>query len=136
MKSEDELDALIAEKVMGWTQKEMWGINDYREDGSPVLMPDFPNYSDDITSAWEVVEKLRELGFSVSVNAYPSTREWFMPPYENAPVSEWTYKTMESTYQCNISKYDSNWGTWLSVADKCGRSAAHAICLSALKVIE
>jgi hypothetical protein len=59
MKPGRELDALVAEKVMGMSHKEMWGINDYREDGSPVYMPDFPSYSEDIHAAWEVVESVQ-----------------------------------------------------------------------------
>jgi hypothetical protein len=65
MKAGRELDALIAERVMGWhnnrdnpNESGMWGIMDYRADGSPVLAADFPEYSTDMAAAWEVVEKL------------------------------------------------------------------------------
>jgi hypothetical protein len=53
-----ELDALIAERVMCLSQDEMWGVNDFLEDGSLVVMPNFPSYSSDIAAAWEVVEVL------------------------------------------------------------------------------
>lgn len=60
-----ELDALIAEKVMGWTWKEV--------EGEQYLYPprpgdvNIPHYSTDIAAAWQVVEKLAELGMLTSV---------------------------------------------------------------------
>lgn len=54
-----ELDALVAEKVMGFRHHpampgydEMW----FMSDGGSI---DLPNYSTDIAAAWQVVEKLR-----------------------------------------------------------------------------
>lgn len=71
-----EIDALIAAKVMGLCHEEMWGIMDYREDGSPVLMPDFPPYSSDIAAAWQVVEKLRDEGLHSCVFQYADNLHW------------------------------------------------------------
>lgn len=45
-----ELDALVAEKVMGWSSEEL------DEDVGICV----PRYSTDISAAWEVVEKLGE----------------------------------------------------------------------------
>lgn len=55
-----ELDALIADKVMGWIDVHREG--DWGYLGRPFgAFRDFriPNYSTEITEAWEIVEKLR-----------------------------------------------------------------------------
>lgn len=65
MEAGRELDALVAEKVMG--HKVKWGRSrfyplDYDTpffDEQP-LKRSIPNYSTDIAAAWEVVEKLKE----------------------------------------------------------------------------
>jgi hypothetical protein len=69
--SDRELDALVAEKVMGWDkcpcgnpECDMWHTAD-RSDLSAKL----PHYSADIAAAWEVVEKLKESGRVVVVKA-------------------------------------------------------------------
>ena len=55
MEAGREMDALIAEKVMG--------LRVIRADWEPhnrgIKFDDFGNYSQDIAAAWEVVEKLR-----------------------------------------------------------------------------
>jgi hypothetical protein len=67
-----ELDALVAERVMGWKRTnrrpcypEAWA-NYPQEwfltpDGSVENVTNLPRYSADITVAWEVMEKLRGL---------------------------------------------------------------------------
>lgn len=50
MKPGRELDALIAEKVMGW-EDNMRGLMAYAI---------VPNYSTDIAAAWKVIEELRK----------------------------------------------------------------------------
>jgi len=112
-----ELDALIAEKVMGWHNNEanpsqpgMWGINDYREDGTPVLMPDFPAYSEDIAAAWEVVEKIKRNGFKLQFD-YDT---W---------IAYWSHED----FLCGSEEALEPFGR----AD----TAPHAICLAALKAV-
>lgn len=72
-----ELDALVAEKVMGWTrhypiQEEDGGASDFDSDwfedpkGNPS---DVPNYSEDIAAAWAVVEKMRPLNVDLTNHA-------------------------------------------------------------------
>jgi hypothetical protein len=76
-----DIDALVAEHVMGWTNNwdnpgrgGMWGIMDWieKDDGTrtPVRAADFPSYSGDIESSWEVVEKLANDGYQVTVSVY------------------------------------------------------------------
>ena len=76
-----ELDALVAEKVMGWVwMKEVSTIFlfertllpplfeskvDHSGDDAFIIMPEIPDYSTDIAEAWEVVEKLKHLAFNV-----------------------------------------------------------------------
>lgn len=56
MKPGRELDALIAEKVMGMNVQHgrVWS-----QEGKCLRETDLPSYSTDIAAAWEVVEKLK-----------------------------------------------------------------------------
>jgi hypothetical protein len=58
-----ELDALVAEKVMGWTVKFMDGIWGwmYRE-SERNRWYNVPRFTTDISAAWEVVEKMQSWG--------------------------------------------------------------------------
>lgn len=83
-----DLDALIAEKVMGWTRETYWVATltiatGQREDEerSGLMGPDgirdvdnYPCYSDDIAAAWEVVEKLR-YEYSITVETTRTRRQ-------------------------------------------------------------
>lgn len=83
-----ELDALVAEKVMGWTfqtfpegacpEVRHWHrTSPIPEERSPEWAASFigacPPFSTDIAAAWTVVEKLRSLGFGVVIDNLPST---------------------------------------------------------------
>jgi hypothetical protein len=95
-----ELDALVAERVMGWkwcdvrlrgstnTVRVLLPPRDgyWRQDGAHDER-DFaraapPFYSTEIRAAWEVVEALNERGFGVEVFRYGKAegleREWFV----------------------------------------------------------
>lgn len=78
-----ELDALVAEKVMGWKQCSMEGVRIKTCYGKP---PEFgrndgrvriPGYSTDISAAWEVVEKVKQMNwfFILSDNLFPDKWE-------------------------------------------------------------
>lgn len=66
-----ELDRDVAEKVVGWRYREddggffapgdEWFVD---QDGLRVECVDLPTYSTSISAAWEVVEKMREIGFT------------------------------------------------------------------------
>jgi hypothetical protein len=67
VKAGRELDALVAEKVMG--------LQPLRREvpPDPGAFLDLPHYSTDIAAAWEVVEKLtgrrdKDIGFALTVN--------------------------------------------------------------------
>lgn len=109
-----ELDALIAEKVMGWKFEQRHpeadnGIFPWtRVDGIRAVAP--PHYSKSIADAWAVVEKWRELGFDVDITAHHGWQ-----------------------YGCRIApKGTFNTSTHFESAD----TAPHAICLAALKAVE
>ena len=80
-----ELDALVAEKVMGITLvADPWDDHDYcyREDGE--LLSVAP-YSTSIAAAWQVVEKLKNgspvgVGFSTRISYWPADtgEEWIV----------------------------------------------------------
>lgn len=62
-----ELDALVAEKVMGW-RIERYMTNPPKPTGmgmppDSTTIAEIPAYSTDIAAAWEVVEKMRAQGF-------------------------------------------------------------------------
>lgn len=70
-----ERDALVAEKVMGFTKPSLgWGFHEL-ESGSYVNYP-LPHYTTDISEVWEVVDKLKKkrvfinMGFSPISNRY------------------------------------------------------------------
>ncbi|OMD34799.1 BC1872 family protein [Paenibacillus odorifer] len=98
MKPGREMDALIAEKVLGWTDIRRVNpavIHSFSADGnhanfgfSPVLYKHvpFPLYSTDISAAWEVVEKLRIAVTPQSIGAPEELS--YMAEYENAPYVE------------------------------------------------
>lgn len=100
-----ELDALVAEKVMG--------VKD------PQMFPNFgaavPRYSTDIASAWLVVEKMRENIKDVLTLAGPSdeTPKW--------------WATFDKKWHGRASQNLFEWES--------GDTAPHAICLAALKAV-
>lgn len=69
MKPGRELDALVAEKVMGFEIGSLGGTFQIRSPGDcgthGCMKPhwkNMPNYSTDIAAAWEVMEKLKNTG--------------------------------------------------------------------------
>jgi len=66
-----ELDAAVAEHVMGWT-RERTEKNNWYEPESRLWKPvdsttNLPRYSSNIVAAWEVVERLHELGYNLAI---------------------------------------------------------------------
>lgn len=133
MEAGRELDALVAEKVMGatWTHQERWpggpadimklpdgsgGVLAERRctDGRVLLAGGLRPYSTSISDAWEVVEKLAEHGFWLRL----------------------TFKTV-------VHDDDARWEAWFRCVQAGVRgdhvehepTAPHAICLAALKAV-
>ena len=124
MEPGSELDALVAEKVMGWKRidrkvagwgdgPQVWATGDDSEDGSPTRQWFEP--STDIAAAWPVFEKLR-----------------MMLPAQEIML-----------YYCNGWNVGSlcQAGGTIEIGDWCGEiepvaTAPHAICLAAKAVEE
>lgn len=105
-----ELDALVAEKVMGHrifqppplTLDQAWEVRPNNTEGRPLLP-----YSTDIIAAWQVVAKLMDSHFMVSVNCSHESGWWAVVYPSSGPAIE--------------SEYAS--------------SGPHAICLAALEAV-
>ena len=120
MKPGYELDALVAQEVVGWRILSHWepGVVKHLldENQCEVDPPQFPPYSTDIAAAWKVAEKV---GF----------REDWTVKLETQVDS----KCLADRYvQVTISYrgFDT-----LDVWTATGETAAHAICLAALKTV-
>jgi len=122
MKPGRELDKLVAEKVMGWKSIGLFEVGHgagvdivsptgqryYHSDGYAGETP-YPHYSTDIAAAWRVVEKIKgDKAFAGSI------------------VLQWDCGQWEVGYQ--------HWDEVQPLVSS--DSAAHAICLAALKSVE
>lgn len=143
MKPGRKLDTLVAEKVMGWKiidrVKMGWGRGpvvwdtgqDPEDEHSSPTYQDF-RPSERITDAWLVVEKLgiENYPFILTQDRYSgvySGGKWlasfniFMRDYDDGPLSD----------DIQASMY---WGNSHRIS--AGETAAHAICLAALKAVD
>lgn len=116
------LDALVAEKVMGlqdFTASLLWkGELLVRRSKDDAYMP-LPCYSTDISAAWMVVEKMKEIkpGWAETID---EDRTRLVLSWE---IKE---KKWEAGWAAADEIYLREWGAL-------GETAPHAICLVALK---
>jgi hypothetical protein len=141
MKPGRELDALVAEKVMGWSRKTItvakqyhgqnewdppqtvsWGsdaivqgnkVYTFDRDDQPTNAEEMPKYSTDIAAAWEVAEKLHKDSWRLEL----VTSELLGPDMGGA----------SARFACKAAVR----GHVTEHAD----TAPHAICLAALKAV-
>jgi len=74
-----EINKAIAERVMGWkTKKDYVGLLNYKlnESGSKGIWVGNWNPTNRIDHAWMVVEKIKELGWWLSLDHYPHDNKW------------------------------------------------------------
>ena len=113
-----EIDALVAEKVAGWTAIAESKINGAlcgtKPDGERGYKYEVPRYSTDIAAAWQVVEKLMGDQYAYTFTLRQLTGR-------NAPGKCWAV-FKESTAGKESEGY--------------GPDAPTAICLAALKAVE
>lgn len=104
-----ELDALVAEKVLGYRL-----VGDGQMEIPPTrgLRP-IPSYSEDVAAAWEVVEKLKELA----------------PPTANPEIEI-------TAWRGHVRVDLLGFGYDFPVIEEMADTAPHAICLAALKAVE
>ena len=117
MEAGRELDALIAEKVMGLTLGPAPMSANFEITCVKLGDHEWRNisyYSTEIGAAWEVVEKLRGAGWTFHVDDVG---------FNDATEGEWRVMFTEATT-----------GNEHVFAD--GKTAPHAICLAALKAVE
>lgn len=111
-----ELDALVADKVMGFKIEKGSG-------GEPIIITsqkprheaDLPEYSTDIASAWVVVEYLRR------------ERDWPFCMGVESPSVDQHFAGWDAEFDSHNEFFSSNTVT--------GETAPHAICLAALKAV-
>lgn len=115
MNDNDELDAAVATKIMGWTQVENtrhMGLVGYPPnalaDMKRGIRTDVPNYSTNIADAWTVVERMRELGWICEVgNDSESPDEW-SADFTRDPYIEnhvWSYSATAPLAICRAALY-------------------------------
>jgi hypothetical protein len=103
-----ELDALIAEKVMGQTLRQLGHVFSQRVGDVVPMFEIPPPYSTDISAAWQVVERLVEMRIMLSL--IPAR-------YDNG------------------FRWQAKWGEYSSDKWDQAPTAPHAICLAALKAV-
>lgn len=116
-----ELDALIAEKVMGWTWNEFTAWSPSGSRNAIQFKNDLswlPYYSTDIAAAWEVVEKIKQRSSIVVIH---------ITNVSDADETEVEIYDKEENMKIGRSKDHTIFAS--------GTSTPHAICLAALKII-
>lgn len=157
-----DLDARVAEMVMGWSKRvllpagglgrlreELWSADGKemasREsiDGGRSWLPDWHgltfghSYSTNIAHAWEVVDRVERLGLARRPFFFLVTGR-----YRAAWIAGWSWNAEDATLEWNSNNgLDSNgidWiqDTWTDKPIAAGATPAHAICLAALKAVE
>lgn len=113
-----ELDALVAEKVMGFATLAgnifVYDKAYKKGDLATAVSKPIPNYSTDIAAAWDVVEK-------VSMSIFPPSVQIDPGRYNG------------SFWMAQITGDESN--NYGPVVVQFGSSAPHVICLAALKAV-
>lgn len=132
MEAGRELDALVAEKVMGFVRiPGHISINSFeigpglihwkRPNGNPVI--DLPQYSIDIAAAWEIVEKI------VAIEGMEFNLEY--DPDRSKIGTSWMVNL--GVYLPNAKGYKAL--VEETALEEGSMNPAHAICLAALRVV-
>lgn len=109
-----ELDALVAEKVMGLAITTTWKgklatESEWKE--IETVPGPYKHYSIDISAAWEVVEKMEKEGFDFCIHKYNGNSYYKAQFDKNGDLDTIIYR------------------------EPTGESAPHAICLASLEAI-
>lgn len=133
MKPGRELDALVAEKVMEWIEVECFGIKDNKIKRPPVsgcqtiiargwnqqikMYATLPNYSTDISAAWEIVNKKQTFPYSIS----------------KCNNGKWSINWCSSNYECMNCDEECT-GKFEVEADTAPEATCKAALLASLEV--
>lgn len=108
MKPGCELDALVAEKVMGWTSSVVpFGEHKMPLIGNPKLQDNehyllaanvspYPPYSTDISAAWEVVEILRVKERALILEYLIGVKKWEVAFVDYPSIKKWAVRDEEA----------------------------------------
>lgn len=124
--TDQELDALVAERVMGW--RDVWapggrGVLVGTDPQGNQHQTGIPPYSIDIAAAWQVVDKMQALGWNFQLHS-PGASVW-------CDGCE-TWSQWGATFQKDRARFNS--GSPLD-DDNETKGPAHAIVLAALKAV-
>lgn len=108
-----ELDALIADRVMGFRESLLGARTQFEYETIRRKIGLCPEYSTDIAAAWAVVDRVWGV-------------EWFRVEKTMSIKDEWVWGAGNIEAIC---------GELLIEEDVIGVSAPHAICLAALKAV-
>jgi hypothetical protein len=98
VKAGRELDALVAEKVMGWKPVQIHSATDCYDDEHGISKClEFHQFSTDIACAWQVVEKL-EVNFLFDIDNWND--QWKCTVLERGNNRSWTAR--EKTFPLAI----------------------------------
>lgn len=132
MKPGRELDALVAEKVMGWTKlltPEGEQIFDYWRSPEPYMRnctsDDIPQYSTDIAAAWQVIDKLTA-GDETDEDPIQLTRGHRLRRLYSS--ADWHSGRNSGWWALFVTDGTPGYGAY-------GDTAPHAICLAALAAV-
>jgi hypothetical protein len=153
LKAGRELDALVAERVMGLIPCAQWRSVNFGSGGGPTMMShsekdsphpgqqcypavpglDHPynkpaSYSTDIAAAWQVVERMRELGFRCMLELLVSAGTIGPPWHVNPEVASASFRRVGGEASLDEALH-KNW--WYSKAE----TMPLAICIAVLKSI-
>ena len=130
---------LVAEKVMGFSDVK-WNSWSGYHGKSPEYrqIADIPDYSTDNTAVWEVVEKLRQDGFTVVVAANFQSNLQACMIFEGVPTMAFPPKDVFLHLAEEAAFAVSDVGR--RIGAKCvqtqAKTAPLAICLAALEVVQ
>lgn len=104
-----EIDRLVAERVMGWTNVSVEGTR-FGTTPEGKVHAIVPQYSTDMSAAWKVVERLRLLGYQGGIDW--ATESGYECAFGSSPIPPYEGQSFST------------------------ETAPLAICLAALKVME
>ena len=121
MKAGRELDAMIADKVMGWTEQPYSRPPSHWQDEEGYTILTLPNFSTDIAAAWQVVERMRR---------FSDLRSFAVVVQDNSEHGA------EPEWLARFDRYEVATDEMVTAEWWSSKSAAKVICIAALKAVQ